>query len=125
MKVLKNRDQFVAWIKKIARNLYLDYLKSAQTRNQVLVEDYDSVGLDQSVEISDSQLDTFKILNLLSEEDRTILVLIDIQECSYSETAQILEIPEGTVKSKLSRARDKFSDIYMKQNGTNSGAKSS
>jgi RNA polymerase sigma-70 factor, ECF subfamily len=125
IKDLKNREQFKAWLKKIARNLYLDYLKSAQTRHQVLVEDYDNVGLEQGVEISDSQLDTFKILNSLPEEDRSILVLIDIQECSYTEAAQILEIPEGTVKSRLSRARDKFSDIYLRQNGTNNKAQSS
>lgn len=123
---LNQREQFMAWLKKIARNLYLDYLKSAQTKNQVLVEDYESVGLQQSTEISDSQIDAMKILNLLDEEDRTILVLVDIQECSYSETAQILEIPEGTVKSRLSRARDKFSDLYeKKKNGTISTIKSS
>lgn len=121
LKDLKNHEQFPAWLKKIARNLYLDYLKSAQTKNQVLVEDYNDLILQPSDEISDSQIDTMKILNLLDEEDRTILVLVDMQECSYGEASQILEIPEGTVKSRLSRARDKFADLYTssKKNGTN------
>ncbi len=126
LKDLKNPELLLAWLKKIARNLHLDYLKSASNRNQVLVEDYEGLNGHQTSEISDSQIDTLKILNQLDEEDRAILVLIDIQECSYQEAAETLDIPEGTVKSRLSRARDKFSDLYTsKKNGTNSKIKSS
>lgn len=126
LKSLKEAALLVAWLKKIARNLHLDYLKSAGNKNQVFVEDYEGLMTHDQNEISSNQIDTLKILNMMDEEDRTILVLIDIQECSYAEASQTLEIPEGTVKSRLSRARDKFSELYgSKKNGTNKASFSS
>jgi len=41
----------------------------------------------------------------LDDEHRTIVVLRDIQHCDYREIAQILDVPPGTVKSRLHRAR--------------------
>lgn len=126
LKELKDAGLFLAWLKKIARNLHFDFVKSAPQKNQVLVEDYEFLDFTQGQEISTSQIDTFKLLASMDEDDRMILVLVDIQECSYSETAQILEIAEGTVKSRLSRARDKFADLYVQKNdGTKSSSRSS
>lgn len=42
----------------------------------------------------------------LAPEDRAILLLREMDECSYSDIARILQVPEGTVKSRLSRARE-------------------
>jgi len=44
-------------------------------------------------------------LDGLDEEQRTVVVLRDIQQCDYHEIAQILGVPPGTVKSRLHRAR--------------------
>ncbi len=44
-------------------------------------------------------------LQLLHEIDRTVIVLRDIEGCSYEEVAKMLRIPVGTVKSRLNRAR--------------------
>jgi RNA polymerase sigma-70 factor (ECF subfamily) len=44
-------------------------------------------------------------LDGLEEEYRTVVVLRDIQHCDYREMAEILDIPPGTVKSRLHRAR--------------------
>jgi RNA polymerase sigma-70 factor (ECF subfamily) len=44
-------------------------------------------------------------LSALDDEHRTVVVLRDIQHCDYQEISQILEIPTGTVKSRLHRAR--------------------
>jgi RNA polymerase sigma-70 factor (ECF subfamily) len=44
-------------------------------------------------------------LDGLDEEHRTVIVLRDIQHCDYHEMAQILDVPPGTVKSRLHRAR--------------------
>ena len=45
-------------------------------------------------------------LKQLPEDQRVVLVLVDIQAFSYEEAAQILKTPVGTVKSRLSRARE-------------------
>lgn len=44
-------------------------------------------------------------LGSLDDEHRTVIVLRDIQHCDYHEIAEILDVPTGTVKSRLHRAR--------------------
>ena len=44
-------------------------------------------------------------LESLDDEHRTVVVLRDLQHCDYHEIAEILEVPTGTVKSRLHRAR--------------------
>jgi RNA polymerase sigma-70 factor, ECF subfamily len=53
-------------------------------------------GLDEDVE---------KALHSLPEEFRTALLLIDVNELSYAEAARTMDVPIGTVRSRLSRAR--------------------
>jgi RNA polymerase sigma-70 factor, ECF subfamily len=49
--------------------------------------------------------DVAKALRSLPEEFRTALLLVDVNELSYEEAAQTMEVPIGTVRSRLSRAR--------------------
>jgi RNA polymerase sigma-70 factor (ECF subfamily) len=44
-------------------------------------------------------------LNQLDVDQRTVMILVDQQECDYQEAAEILRVPIGTVKSRLARAR--------------------
>jgi RNA polymerase sigma-70 factor (ECF subfamily) len=54
-------------------------------------------------------------LQTLPEEQRTVLVLSDIQGYSYQEIADIVDVSLGTVKSRLSRARAKMRDYLLDQ----------
>ncbi|HUU92534.1 MAG TPA: sigma-70 family RNA polymerase sigma factor [Phycisphaerae bacterium] len=49
-------------------------------------------------------------INSLDDEHRTVVVLRDIQHCDYQQIAEILEVPPGTVKSRLHRARMMLKD---------------
>ena len=49
--------------------------------------------------------DMAKALDSLPDEFRTALLLVDVNELSYEEAAQTMEVPIGTVRSRLSRAR--------------------
>lgn len=109
---LKNEEAILGWLKQIARSQFLDLVKSSAYKNEIFTEswseiDHRSVGFDQNV-----QMDVMKILSQMSEEDRLILVLIDIQESSYEEASIVLNLAEGTVKSRLFRAREKFSILF-------------
>ena len=51
-----------------------------------------------------------KCLNDLSDDFRTVVVLVDVQGMDYSEAAKIIHKPLGTIKSRLARARLKMRD---------------
>jgi len=55
-----------------------------------------------------------KCITSLDEEYREVLVLRDIQGFSYEEIGDILKIPDGTVKSRISRARNALKDCLAK-----------
>jgi RNA polymerase sigma-70 factor (ECF subfamily) len=55
-----------------------------------------------------------KCITALDVEYREVLVMRDIQGFSYEEIRNVLQIPDGTVKSRLSRARLAFKDCLIK-----------
>jgi len=55
-----------------------------------------------------------KCISTLDEEFKVVLVLRDIQGLSYEEIKDILKIPEGTVKSRISRARGALKNCLVK-----------
>ena len=54
---------------------------------------------------SETEVLVQEAINGLDDEHRTVVVLRDIQHCDYRQIAEILEVPQGTVKSRLHRAR--------------------
>ena len=52
--------------------------------------------------------DVVQALECLPEEQRSVLVLISVEDLSYAEAAQVLDIPIGTVMSRLSRGRERL-----------------
>jgi RNA polymerase sigma-70 factor (ECF subfamily) len=58
-----------------------------------------------SLEAVETERAVQQALDSLDEEQRTVVVLRDIQQCDYQEIAEILGVPPGTVKSRLHRAR--------------------
>jgi len=71
----------------------------------------------EQLEKKEVQAKVQKCLNTLDDEYREVLVLRDIQGFSYEEIRDILKIPDGTVKSRLFRARDALKDCLKKALG--------
>nr|WP_210289740.1 RNA polymerase sigma factor [Rhizobium sp. BK196] len=117
-KVLARRGQWRGlnlrgWVLTTMTNLYRN-TRRASPRERL-------VELDAAEEIAspDAQADPLERLRLeqaldsLSEEHRSVLMLVVIEGYSYGEVATMLDIPIGTVMSRLSRARHRMSD-HMK-----------
>lgn len=56
-------------------------------------------------------------LSVLPEEQRTVILLIGLEEFSYAETAEVLGVPIGTVMSRLHRGRERLRQILVSDSG--------
>ena len=72
---------------------------------------------EQQFQLNEDQKSLFEALNHLEEDEKTIVVLKDIEDKSYDEISHILELNVGTVKSRLSRARQHLREIHMRMAG--------
>lgn len=75
----------------------------------------DEPTLDAGAESAETGAMVQKALMQLDEQSRAVVVLRDIEGQSYGEIAKALEIPEGTVKSRLWRARDSLRRLLEKK----------
>lgn len=107
-----------AWLFRILKNSFINnYRKNSRIPDQVEyteVEEFVDLLKDQSAPTTDMRKDMYdnllgddvmRAIESLNEEFRTIIILSDIEEMTYEEIAEILEIPLGTVRSRLHRAR--------------------
>lgn len=95
--------------------LYRLYLNEAKRRTRVSV-----VPDDESLEPAASgdpalQLDMRRALDSLSAEHRAVIILIGLEQMSYQEVAEVLDIPLGTVMSRLTRARTQLRKLLSDQ----------
>ena len=115
IKSLENNDYFTTWIIRIMINKCYDIIR----RNKRIVS------INEKVEIKDddfydryaSESDLEWALNNIDEDLKTVTVLYYYDDFSVSEISDVLNIPEGTVKSRLSRARDRLYTIIKEKEG--------
>ena len=74
-------------------------------------------GTEAGVERSQAQVLVHEALQSLSEEHRQVILLRDIQDLDYHEIAEILDLPRGTVKSRLHRARTELARVLRNRIG--------
>lgn len=96
------------WMFAILRNLWLDRLRALKTatRHSDACRDLEACDAPVSMEsVVVNVLAVRQAMQLLSDEHRDILGLVDIAGFSYREAADILSVPHGTVMSRVARAR--------------------
>lgn len=117
----RSDSEFSTWIYRICKNTVYDHIRKASRDKSVPLSELSSDdGNDRAYEIPDEsgrydpekeyiKKETAMLVNeaisTLSDEHRSIIVMRDIEGMSYGEIANILSIEEGTVKSRISRAR--------------------
>jgi len=119
----RQESSFYTWIFRIVVNLALSHRREAQRRRDVSLEQglhlvgsqADGLakrvghkdGDDPAGAASEAELHgcVVRALQVLDDDHRAVIVLRDIEGFSYREIAEILQIPPGTVKSRVHRAR--------------------
>jgi len=98
-----------SWLFRIARNLYLNEVRSraVRTRHLQSVEASEDILVDGSraMEARLMLASVRRLVGRLPEEQRSALLLVAVEGLSYAETAKVLDLPIGTVTSRVARAR--------------------
>ena len=115
---LEHLEYFQTWIIRILINKCYDIMK----KNQKIININEKISneVDSFYEMYSTESELELILNKIEKDLKMVTVLYYYDELPVKEIAIILNIPEGTVKSRLSRARKSISEIY-KLGGENVG----
>ncbi len=107
--------RFDAWMFRITRNAFIDSLRKLKTAGpQLDIDDYAELigGQGEPDVVAKMTLDeVWKGIGKLSVDQREVLLLTCVEEMSYAEAAEVLDIPVGTVMSRLARAREKLAPL--------------
>ena len=102
------------WVFTILHNLAINRLKQTARRGgHVTVEDTDEAAF-ATAPAQEYRLHHQAVVEALSwlpEDQRSVLLLVSVEELSYAEAASVLDIPIGTVMSRLSRARHRLAQM--------------
>jgi RNA polymerase sigma-70 factor (ECF subfamily) len=119
---------FVVWLTRLSRNLLIDHYRrtkleratdSIEQQLPVLEErSAASARTDGMVAGREASELLQAALQKLSPELRETVILRDLEEMEYKEIAQVLNVPEGTVKSRLNRGRAELARILRRQGVT-------
>jgi len=110
-----------SWLYRILQNLWIDQMRSGRRREIAIDEEAMAAipGGDQAREM-EAKLELAaarREIAKLPAEQRAVLLLVSVEGASYKDAAEILEIPIGTVMSRLSRARLTLGQALEDQGG--------
>jgi len=115
-RALRRLDQFQpgtrfdSWMYRIVQNLWIDQRRARQVRPEAGMEpaDLEALAVGDAERELDARLaltNVQRAVKALPDEQRAVLLLVCVEGLSYKAAAEILEIPLGTVMSRLARAR--------------------
>ncbi len=100
-----------AWVFTILHNLAINRMTQRARRGEHLsVDDVDESSFARAPGQEDGlrHRDVLAALDTLPPEQRSVLLLVSVEDLSYAEAARVLDIPIGTVMSRVARAREKL-----------------
>jgi RNA polymerase sigma-70 factor (ECF subfamily) len=122
------QSSFSTWLYSVVRNTFLDQRRTRAVRERLLdrvsgravmhalEEEIDgSVGAEDSMLREEARRELLTALHLIPEHFREVIVLTDLQGLAYDETARVLSIRIGTVKSRLNRGREALREVLFRR----------
>ena len=128
----KGKSSFSTWLYSIVSNTCIDFIRKNRKKTTISIDtNYDEDGYE--IEIADEKNTTESLfekkeiirsihdaINRLNHDQKIVIILRDIQGFSYFEISKILNISEGTVKSRISRGRKNLKNLLEEMLYTNS-----
>jgi RNA polymerase sigma-70 factor (ECF subfamily) len=115
LKAWRHRDRFqkgtslTAWLFTILRNTYYSDMRLARRSREVYEEVEVATAAPQEGHVALQEVRT--ALGLLAPEQREAIILVGAAGMSYEEAADICQCPEGTIKSRVNRARTRLTEL--------------
>ena len=101
-----------SWIFRIMKNAWIDEIRGRTRRDRLFApeEAGENVG-DDFAEAHQQRIAIQKAMSMLSEDHRLVIGLVLVDGLPYKEAAEVLEIPMGTLTSRLARAREALQEL--------------
>ncbi len=122
IRTFRHESSFSSWVYRLTVNTCLDGIRKRKNEplsldstieSGFLIEDKNSSTPEAHTLNIESREDIQAAINTLSEDHRITVILRDIQGLSYEEISESLSISIGTVKSRLSRGRQRLREILL------------
>jgi RNA polymerase sigma-70 factor (ECF subfamily) len=111
----KNLSNFSTLLYRIEYNVFFDYIRSRKETSEIDAREVDAIHHSEQENVG-QKMDIYQSLKMLKEVERTCVTLFYMEDVSIDKIAGIIGCPTGTVKSHLSRGKEKLA-TYLKQNG--------
>ncbi len=108
LKTYKAAATFSTWLYRIAYNVFIDNLNSS--RHSESLENYDHS--DDNIKDIDTIIDIQNALKILNNNEKISILLHYEKDYSHSEIAKIMEMPLGTVKTNILKAKEKLQKYF-------------
>ena len=104
------------WAYRICKNAWIDELRSREVRHrypQTMGQEHEVAPSAEHIASGERQMSAVSnALDKLPEDQRLALTLVAVEGKTYAEAAEILDVPVGTIMSRIARARQNLMDIY-------------
>ncbi|CDG82467.1 RNA polymerase sigma factor, sigma-70 family protein [Janthinobacterium agaricidamnosum NBRC 102515 = DSM 9628] len=119
----------ISWLYCIAHSVWLNEIRARRLRQHGQLdfsEDWSEQLVDSKSPDPQSLIffrQVIQEVERLPEAQRTVMLLVAVEGLTYQETAEVLQIPVGTVMSRLARARQSIGEHFTLMDGTQAAAK--
>lgn len=119
---LQSEHRFDAWMFRIVRNLWYDRIRRLKTRGEEIdVDSRDDLAMLDAEKLPERRMLLRQVaaaMDGLPNEQREVMLLVCVEGLAYREAAAVLDLPIGTVMSRLARARKRVADEVGIESGS-------
>ncbi len=111
---LRDEERLTVWLTRIMANLFRDQFRRQREDTGQDAEPITEETPEEATDRSQLVQHTRQAIAALNDDHRQIITLVDLAGFSYADAAQILDVPVGTVMSRLSRARGRLRQLLSR-----------